>query len=276
MGETNSGLPEVPAPGEEPNGFDPMAWFEQAGIDPEKVDPRFAGQGVQFYQQLNHRDYADRVVEHTLRQRGYLPEGMSLEDLQEAIAAHHQDGDDDGDPWAEFEPSGDDTGGYDDQEEYVPYGEPQQPAFDPRQLRPVIESEVERAKREALEEFERRQQEQRQEQQMRAALERLQAGGGDGEPGLPYQAALGVLIQANEMASTNPTASFEERLAAAEKAFREEDAKRLAELAKRQAEVNRQNPGIPAGPPPTDEVPMSMSLEEFKEQETRRLGAQGL
>lgn len=232
-------------------------WFEKAGLDPNDVDPQYAAQGIEYWRGLNHRDTADRYLESTLQQRGVLPEGVSLSDVQAWAAEQGQA--EDVDPWEQFEVADDETG--DAGDEYV--GEYRQPApFDPASLRPVFESEAERIKREVLEQVASQQAQQAAEAEFRAELERLRLG----EHKLPQQAAFGVMVQANDLAQSMPNASLRERAEKAVEEYQREVDSYIAQRAEQQAKVNAEAKSIPTGPPPADRQPVG-SLEELLERE---------
>lgn len=226
-----------------------IAWLEKAGINTEQVDPEYAGQGFQYWQSLNHRDHADATIEHTLRQRGYLPEGVSLDDVRRFAAEQQAQPD----PWDSLAGQGEPQYA----EEQQPYYEEPQPApFDPRSLRPVFESEAQRMRQEIMNEITERQQREAYERDNRAEMERLRS------EGLGQTAALGVIVSANELAATMPTASLRERVDASLKQFRSETDAYMAEQAKRQQQVNEQAKAIPSGPAPAAQQPAG-SLEEL-------------
>lgn len=232
------------------------AWFEKAGLDPNELDPEYAAQGIEYWRGLNHRDTADRYLESTLQQRGYLPDGVSLSDVQ--AWAQEQADPGEVDPWEQFEVQDDESG--DDGGDYV--GEYREPApFDPTSLRPVFESEAERIKREVLEQVAAQQAQAASEAEFRSELEHLRA-----EHKLPQQAAFGVMVQANDLAASMPNASLRERTDKALDEYRREVDAYIAERAKEQARVNADARNIPTGPPPADRQPAG-SLEELLERE---------
>lgn len=239
-----------------------IAWLEKAGIDPDQVDPEYAAQGFKYWQSINHRDHADATIEHTLRQRGYIPEGVTLDDVRrfaaEQAEAEH-------DPYAGLAPQqdpryGQQEPGYEDPQSGY-YDEPAPPPFDPNSLRPVFESQEQRIRAELMREWEERQQRESYEREQRSAMQRLQE-----EEGLGQTAAIGIIVNANELAATMPTADLSTRVQASLKQFRSEMDSHIAAQAKRQQEANEQAKAIPAGPPPAGRK-LPGTLEELLEQE---------
>lgn len=249
--------PTPPEGGDDGAAPDPYrAWFEKAGLDPSELDPQYAAEGIKYWQGLNHRDTAAQYAESLMQQRGYLPDGVSLADVQAWAASQAEV--DEPDPWEQFEVQDDESG--DEGGDYM--AEYRQPApFDPASLRPVFESEGERIKREVLEQVAQQQAQDASEREFRSELDWLRE-----EHKLPRQAALGVMVQANDMAQSMPNASLRERTEKAVAEYKQEVDGYIAERAKKQAEVNKAAKSIPAGPPPADRQPAG-SLEELLERE---------
>ena len=255
---SNGGPPED---GQEP---DPrIAWMEAAGIDPTTLDPSHARQGLDYWSALNHRDHAGTTIEHTLRQRGYLPEGLSLDDLRAwADQASQPD-----DPWDGVvpvhqpppDPQGgyyDDPGGYDQQP-------PPPPPFDPGALRSAVDRQVQEAERRIVERIQAEQQQRAFESEFRGEMERLRSDG------LGETAAMGVMVRAGDLQATMPSSTLRERVDAARKAHDAELDAALAARAERQRKVNEESLSIPPGPPPSGQG-LAGSLEALLERETGR------
>jgi hypothetical protein len=114
-------VPDVPE--------NPWAPLEQRGFRPDGYEPDEIVNGANLYKALTSRDYRDGAIAQVLQYGGF-PEGVSLQDLRDYARQQAEQ-----DPWDQFS-----------QPEAEEYEQPvqYQQAFDPRQLQPVVQAEVER------------------------------------------------------------------------------------------------------------------------------------
>jgi len=219
--------PEPPA--EEPTP-DPWAPLTQRGFDPSQYDPDEVVHGANLYKALRSRDYREGAIADILRQADF-PDGVTVSDLREMARQSQQT-----DPWEQFAPQ------HDGQEYY----EPQAPAFDPNQLRAVLDAEIERrfAERDAA------QQEQQRQQAFEAEFTR-EAERVAKQHDFDSDETVWLATTANVIRESMPYATTAQVMDEAGKRINDRMNQRLQALTQRQQDAPA--PGLPPGPTPSDQ-----------------------
>jgi hypothetical protein len=219
-------VPDVPE--------NPWAPLEQRGFRPDGYEPDEIVNGANLYKALTSRDYRDGAIAQVLQYGGF-PEGVSLQDLRDYARQQVEQ-----DPWAQFSPQ-------EDAEEYEQPVQYQQ-GFDPRQLQPVVQAEVERR----LAEFQAEQQAQKQqeayEQEFTSHLDRVA-----GQHSLKPSQKIGLAAQANMLRQQMPYASTAEVMEAAGKQYMDEMNAYFRDMSMRQQDTPA--PPMPGGPQPSEFQP---------------------
>lgn len=169
---------QEPQPAEEQsNPWDP---WQQAGFDPSEYDPSEVRNAWDGWNALADRDQRPYLIERML-QGNEIPDGMSLNELQEAANLYWQ---------AKNDPFGNEDYQYADdpygQQPYSPemsgpeygvdpYGQPSTPPMDPNYLRSVWQQDVESIVEQRLAEMEQQYQERQQFDQFRTEMDRVRS-----------------------------------------------------------------------------------------------------
>jgi hypothetical protein len=218
-------VPDVPE--------NPWAPLEQRGFRPDGYEPDEIVNGANLYKALTSRDYRDGAIAQVLQYGGF-PEGVSLQDLRDYARQQAEQ-----DPWDQFS-----------QPEAEEYEQPvqYQQAFDPRQLQPVVQAEVERR----LAAFQAEQQAQKQqeayEQEFTSHLDRV-----SGQHSLKPSQKIGLAAQANMLRQQMPYASTAEVMEAAGKQYMDEMNAYFRDMSMRQQDTPA--PPMPGGPIPSEFQP---------------------
>ncbi len=159
--------PEPEAQAEPQNN--PWEPWQQAGFDPEDVNPYDVRQAYDGWQALGNRDTRGYMLERMM-QGNELPEGMSWQEAQEAIQQAWQSRQD---PFLM-----DQQGMYDDPQQYnmdpqQQYAEPQQ--IDPYALREVWQQDTQRQLAQMREEIHREYEERQQQDEFNRGMEQLRS-----------------------------------------------------------------------------------------------------
>lgn len=160
----------------------PWAPWQEAGFEPDKYDPSDVRNAYEGWNALGDRDQRPYVIERML-QGNEIPDGMSLNELQEAANLYWQ---------AKNDPFGTEDYMYEDQQQqYDPYGRSPEPAgpeygvdpsygapspnLDPNYLRSVWQQDVESIVEQRLAEMEQQYQERQQFDQFRTEMDRVRS-----------------------------------------------------------------------------------------------------
>jgi hypothetical protein len=228
-----------PSP-DEGNYTAPSPWssWEQAGWDPSSSNPYQVREALNFYSALQDRNQRDFYLERTLAGHE-LPEGMSLSEAKEAIAAAHKAK---MDPWSRLEESGigmdEDIG---------------LQALDQSQLDQVIQARIDSA----LQAERDRQSQERFQQQLEAEFsrefERVKSTNNltDDEAGF-------IAAHASTLYQQNPNMPMSTYFDQAHSAYMTNQERRFAEWAKQQGQAPATtSPGSSAAPA-SDQQPQNM------------------
>ncbi len=174
----------VEAPQEQP--ANPWAPWEEAGFAPDQYDPGEIRNAWDGWNALADREQRPYLIERML-QGNEIPDGMSLNELQEAANLYWQAkndpfGNDDhqyaGDPYGQQpqQPYSPEMAG----PEYGadPYGQPAPNSLDPNYLRSVWQQDVESIVEQRLSEMEQQYQERQQFDQFRTEMDRVRTDNG--------------------------------------------------------------------------------------------------
>jgi hypothetical protein len=224
--------PEQPIAPEAP--VNPWAPLEERGFRPDGYEPDEIVNGANLYKALTSRDYRDGAIAQVLQYGGF-PEGVSLQDLRDYARQQAEQ-----DPWAQF-------GQPEDVEEYEQPAQYQQ-AFDPRQLQPVVQAEVERRLAEFQAQQEAQKQQEAYEQEFTSHLDRVA-----GQHSLKSSQKIGLAAQANMLRQQMPYASTAEVMDAAGKQYMDEMNAYFRDMSMRQQDTPA--PPMPGGPIPSDFQP---------------------
>lgn len=252
-----------PPPGEEPipeseASLSPSPWepWQQAGWNPQEVNPYEARQAYEGWQALGNRDTRGYMLERML-QGNELPEGMSWGEAQEIIQQAHQQRQD---PFAQFAPEP----AY-QEHAYAP--EPdyaQQPGIDPYQLRQAWQQDMNNTLSQFQEQMQQDNQQRQQVEEFGRGLDGLRQQHGLSESDMTFLAP-----RAAEYAQNGTQISQ-----AVEQAYRDFDEWRrnaLSSMSQQQGQVPQNfasQGGLPASP---DQPPRSLSdARSFMESQTRR------
>jgi hypothetical protein len=224
--------PDAPVVPEAP--VNPWAPLEERGFRPDGYEPDEIVNGANLYKALTSRDYRDGAIAQVLQYGGF-PEGVSLQDLRDYARQQAEQ-----DPWAQF-------GQPEDAEEYEQPAQYQQ-AFDPRQLQPVVQAEVERRLAEFQAQQEAQKQQEAYEQEFTSHLERVA-----GQHSLKPSQKIGLAAQANMLRQQMPYASTAEVMEAAGKQYMDEMNAYFRDMSMRQQDTPA--PPMPGGPQPSEFQP---------------------